>query len=83
MCAWRPWRACVCACARACVCACIVIVAIVIVVIVVIVIVIAIVLDCMYLLNFVYVLSHLIMTSKRKETIATNYRPFIFSRIPS
>ena len=41
---------------RACVWACACIVVIVVIVIV---------LGCMYLLNFVYVLSHLIMTSKK------------------
>ena len=48
---------------RAGACVCIVIVVIVIVVIVIVVAIV--VLGCMYLLNFVYVLSHLIMTSKK------------------
>ena len=47
-------RACVCTCACAC------IVAIVVVVIVI-------VLSSMYSLNFVYVLSHLIMTGKKEK----------------
>ena len=42
--------------------ACIVVIVVVNVIVVVIV-----VLGCMYLLNFVYVLSHLIMTSKNKR----------------
>ena len=67
--AWACGRVCVGVCVWACVCIVVAIVVIVIVVaIVVIVIVVAIVvLGCMYLLNFVYVLSHLIMTSKNKR----------------
>ena len=53
--------ACVRVCVGACVCACIVVVIVVVIVVAIVV------LGCMYLLNFVYVLSHLIMTSKNKR----------------
>ena len=51
---------------RACVCVLLLLLLSIVIAIVVIVVVIV-VLGCMYLLNFVYVLSHLIMTSKNKR----------------
>ena len=56
-CVWARACACVCGRGRACI----------VVIVVVIVIVVIVVLGCMYLLNFVYVLSYLIMTSKNKR----------------
>ena len=63
------------ACACACACVCVLLLLLLSIVVIVIVVIVA--LGRMYLLNFVYVLSHLIMTSKRKETIVISYHPLL------